>query len=171
MYMKTLKFIGLLISLTMIEASIYADELKIGAVNITAVLEQSPQKDKALLRLEKEFLSRNKSLEEKHENLRVAQEEVAKDGSILGSDELKAKERRILIDKRDLKRLQNEYSEDLSMSRNEELRKLEENIANTIVQLAKDESYDLVFYQGFIYISDRADITAKVLKILHEKAQ
>ena len=168
--MKILKFIGLFIPLIMSETSIYADELKIGAVNIAAVLEQSPQKNQALLRLENEFLSRNKSLEKKHEDLRVAQEEIAKDGSILGSNELKAKERSILIDKRDLKRLRDEYNEDLSIRRNEELRKLEKNVADTIVNLAKNESYDLLFYQGFIYMSKRVDMTAKVLKILNEKS-
>ena len=166
-----MKFIGLLLVLMMAGTSVNAAELKIGVVNAGTVLEQSPQKSQALSRLEKEFLSRVKSLDKKHKNLRAAQEKLAKDGAILSADERKAKERKILTDQRELKRLQDEYSEDLSIRRNEELRKLEQEIADTIVNLAKEESYDLVVYQGVIYASERVDMTAKVLDILKAKAK
>lgn len=146
-----------------------AAELKIGVVNAGAVLEQSPQKSQALARLEKEFSTRSKSLEKKHKNLRAKQESLAKDGAILGADERKKKERDILSDQRELKRLQDEYSEDLQIRRNEELRKLEKEIAKTIVDLAKKESYDLVVYQGVIFASDRVNMTPKVLELLKAK--
>jgi outer membrane protein len=168
---KKLKNIGLLFALMMLGASVNAAELKIGVVNAAKVLEQSPQKTEALSRLEKEFLSRSKSLEKKHKELRAAQEKLAQDGAILSADERKAKERNILSDQRELKRIQDEYSEDLSIRRNEELRKLEKEIAETIVSLAKKEAYDLVVYQGVIYASERADLTPKVLELLKAKAK
>lgn len=120
-------------------------------------------------RLEKEFSARGKSLEAKLKGLRADQDKLTKDSAILGADEQKAKERKMLADQRELKRLQDEYSEDLSIRRNEELRKLEQKIAQTIVDLAKKESYDLVVYQGVIFASDKVDMTAKVLQLL--KAQ
>ncbi len=166
-----MKIIGLFLVFCLAGASVNATELKIGVVNAGKVLEQSPQKTQALARLEKEFLSRVKSLDKKHKDLRAAQEKLAKDGAILSADERKAKERSILSEQRELKRLQDEYSEDLSIRRNEELRKLEKEIAETIVNLAKTESYDLVVYQGVIYASDKADMTAKVLELLKAKAK
>jgi outer membrane protein len=168
---KNLKIIGLFFALTMLGTSANAAELKIGVVNAGAILEQSPQKTQALSRLEKEFLSRSKSLEKKHKNLRAAQEKLAQDGAILSATERKAKERDILSEQRELKRLQDEYSEDLSIRRNEELRKLEKEIAETIVNLAKKEAYDLVVYQGVIYASERTDMTAQVLELLKAKAK
>ena len=149
--------------------TVSAAELKIGVVNAALVLDQSPQKAKALARLEKEFASRSKSLEKKIKDLRARQERLAKDGAILGADERKKKERNVLSDQRELKRLQDEYSEDLSIRRNEELRKLEKEIAETIVSLAKKEKYDLVVYQGVIYASERTDMTKEVLKLLKSK--
>ena len=169
--MKKLKIIGLFFALMMVGASVNAAELKIGVVNAGKVLEQSPQKTQALSRLEKEFLSRSKSLEKKLKNLRAAQEKLAQDGAILSADERKAKERDILSEQRELKRLQDEYSEDLSIRRNEELRKLEKEIAETIVNLAKKEAYDLVVYQGVIYASERTDMTPQVLELLKAKAK
>ena len=169
--MKKLKFIGLCLLLMMTAFSVQATEVKIGVVNAAAVLEQSPQKAQALSRLEKEFLSRSKSLEKKHKALRAAQEKLAKDGAILSADDRKSKEHEILSDQRELKRLQDEYSEDLTIRRNEELRKLEKEIAETIVNLAKAESYDLVVYQGVIYASERTDMTKRVLELLKAKAK
>ena len=144
----------LTLSLTVAVTTVNGAELKIGVVNAGSVLEKSPQKVNALARLEKEFLNRSKSLESKIKKLRAKQEQLVKDGAILGADERKKKERAILSEQRELKRLQDEYSEDLSISRNEELRKLEKEIAQTIVDLAKKESYDLVIYQGVIFASD-----------------
>lgn len=167
--MKKMKLSWLLLALVFVGTSVSAAELKIGVVNAGAVLDQSPQKTQALSRLEKEFSARGKSLEGKLKALRADQDKLSKDGAILGADEQKSKERKILSDQRELKRLQDEYSEDLSIRRNEELRKLEQKIAQTIVDLAKKESYDLVVYQGVIYASDKVDMTAKVLALL--KAQ
>ena len=166
-----MKFVWVFLVLALAATSINAAELKIGVVNAGAVLEKSPQKEQALARLEKEFATRSKSLESKLKALRTKQEKLAKDGAILGADERKSKERAILSEQRELKRLQDEYSEDLSIRRNEELRKLEKDIAKTIVDLAKKESYDLVIYQGVIFASDKVDMTPKVLELLKAKAK
>lgn len=167
--MKKIKFVWLYFVLALVSTSISAADLKIGAVNAAAILDQSPQKTKALARLEKEFSTRSKSIEKKLKSLRAKQEKLSKDGAVLSADDRKAKERSILSEQRDLKRLQDEYNEDLSIRRNEELRKLETEIAKTIVELAKKESYDLVVYQGIIYASDKTDMTSKVLEILKSK--
>ena len=164
--MNTIKV--MLVSLALLAASpaSFANDLKIGVVNASRILDQSPQKDRALERLEKEFSARSKSLEAQARQLRTAQEKLQKDAAILSADERDAQERKIISDQRELKRLQEEYSEDLSIRRNEELRKLEEEIAETIVSIAKAENYDLVLYQGVIFASDKADLTSKVLEQL-----
>lgn len=167
--MKKMKYIWLCVWVAVFSTSIHAAELKIGVVNAAAVMEQSPQKDKALARLEKEFLSRSKSLESKVKSLRAKQEKLVKDGAIYSAEEKKSKERALVSEQRDIKRLQDEYGEDLSIRRNEELRKLEKEIAKTIVDLAKKESYDMIVYQGVIFASDKVDITDKVLQSLKSK--
>jgi outer membrane protein len=166
---KKMKFLGLALLAVLSVTAVNAAELKIGVVNAAQVLDQSPQKNKALSRLESEFSGRSKSLESKHKAFLSKQDALKKDAAILTADELKQKERSLINDQRELKRLQDEYSEDLSIRRNEELRKLEKEIAQTIIELAKKESYDLVLYQGVIYASDKADMTAKVLELLKAK--
>ena len=169
--MKKLKFVGLFVLFALASMPSYAAELKIGVVNAGLVMDQSPQKTKALARLEKEFASRSKEIESKHKSLRSKQERLNKDSAILGAEERKNQERELLADQREIKRLQDEYSEDLSIRRNEELRKLEKEIAQTIVDIAQKESYDLIVYQGVIYASTQVDITDKVLSVLKSKSK
>ncbi len=169
--MRKFKIIGAFLATVLLVPSltVSAADLKIGVVNAALVLDKSPQKAKALARLEKEFSTRSKSLEKKVKNLRARQAKLTKDGAILSADERKTKERSLLSEQRELKRLGDEYSEDLSIRRNEELRKLEKEIAQTIVDLAKKESYDLVIYQGVIFASDAVNMTDRVLEILKSK--
>jgi outer membrane protein len=168
---KVIKFSWLLLALVLsaVITTTNAAELKVGVVNAALVLDKSPQKTAALQRLEKEFSTRSKSIESKHKLLLQAQEKLQKDAAILSADERKQNERNLLSEQRELKRLQDEYSEDLSIRRNEELRKLEKQIADTIVELAEAEKYDLVIYQGVIYASDAVDITDAVLAKLKVK--
>ncbi|MBL1320833.1 MAG: OmpH family outer membrane protein [Methylophaga sp.] len=169
--MKKIKIFGVVLAIALLLPSLVvnAAELKIGVVNAAMVLDKSPQKERALARLEKEFSARSKSLERKVKDLRARQAKLAQDAAILSADERKTKERKILSEQRELKRLGDEYSEDLSIRRNEELRKLEKDIAKTIIEVAKKESYDLVLYQGVIHASKSINITDKVLEILKSK--
>ena len=161
-----MKFIWLCAWVILFSTPVYAAELKVGVVNAAAVMEQSPQKTRALARLEKEFSSRSKAIETKVKSLRTTQEKLIKDGAIFSVEERKLKERTLVSDQRDIKRLQDEYSEDLSIRRNEELRKLEKEITKTITDIAKKEKYDLILFQGVIYASEKVDITNKVLESL-----
>ncbi len=170
--MKNLKIVWLVcLGLLVGGPSAMAQDLKIGVVNASRVLDQSPQKDEALQRLEQEFSNRSKQLEEKSRQLRSKQEELSRDAAILSEEERQQKEREITSERRELQRLQDEYSEDLSIRRNEELRQLEEDIAEVIVELAESDNYDVVLYQGVIYASDKTDITDQVLEMLKSRAQ
>lgn len=170
--MKNLKIVWLVcLGLLVGGPSAMAQDLKIGVVNASRVLDQSPQKDKALERLEQEFSNRSKQLEDKSRQLRSKQEELSRDAAILSEEERQKIERDITSERRELQRLQDEYSEDLSIRRNEELRQLEEDIAEVIVELAESDDYDVVLYQGVIYASDKTDITDQVLEMLKSRAQ
>ena len=75
-------------------------------------------------------------------------------------------ERDILSMRRDLKRSQEEFRDDLNIRRNEVLAKLQREIFDAIVDFAKDKKYDLILGQGVVYSSDRVDITDDILKQL-----
>ncbi|WP_231910565.1 OmpH family outer membrane protein [Candidatus Nitrosoglobus terrae] len=144
-------------------------DLKIGAVNAVKLLDEAPQKDVALERLKKEFEGRNRELIAQQKEAQALEDKLNRDGAIMRESDREELKRKVMGKNRDLKRLQDTFQEDYNIRRNEEFRKLQEDIAKAIISLAEKRKYDLVVYEGVIYASNRVDITADVLKLL--KAQ
>jgi outer membrane protein len=154
---KIALFLGLLLAAN----ASYAD-LKIGFVNIPAVLEKAPQAEKAKKRLEQEFSPRDKQLVAQQKEIQGMDEKMAKDAAVMGESARANLEKEILNKKRDAKRAQQEFSEDFNVRRNEELGKLQRRIVEAIREIAKAQNFDLLLTDGVIYASDKIDVTSQV---------
>ena len=157
--------IALFLGLIFVANISYAD-LKIGFVNIPAVLEKAPQAEKAKKRLEQKFSPRDKQLVAQGKEIQSMEEKMTRDASVMSDSEKAKLENDIQNKKRDAKRSQQEFSEDFNASRNEELGKLQRRIVEAVRGIAKDEDYDLLLTDGVIYAKDQFDITAQVQKKL-----
>lgn len=146
-----------------------AQELRIGYVNAVKVIEEAPQGEAALKELEAEFGPRDKKLVAMQEQVKKLEEELAKEGLVLKDAERRAREHEILVLKRDIRRATLEFREDYNLRRNEELAALQKLVYKAIVEIAKEENYDLILHEGTIYASKRVDLTDKVLKKLGKK--
>ena len=155
------KKIALFLGLLFVANVSYAD-LKIGFVNIPAVLEKAPQAEKAKKRLEQKFSPRDKQLVAQGKEIQSMEEKMTRDASVMSDSEKANLEKDIQNKKRDAKRSQQEFSEDFNASRNEELGKLQRRIVEAVRAIAKDENYDLLLTDGVIYAKDKFDITAQV---------
>lgn len=154
---------GLLLQIAVAQAA----ELKIGFVNAAQILDKAPQAELARSRLEKEFAPRDKSLVDAQKSLRSLEEKLARDSAVMGDSERRNLERDILAQQRELKRAQDEFREDFTIRRNEELGSLQRQVYEAIVSLAKEEQFDLIVNDGaVIYASEQVDITDQVLKRL-----
>lgn len=149
--------------------SVSAAQLKIGFVNAAKVLEQAPQADAARQRLEKEFSPRDKALVETGKGVRKLEEKLARDGAIMSESARRKLERDIISQKRDLKRAQDEFREDLNIRRNEAFDQLRRRVFEVITDISKKESYDLVVSDGVVYASDGINITGKVVARLQQE--
>jgi len=150
----------------MFVANVSFADLKIGFVNIPAVLEKAPQAEKAKKRLEQKFSPRDKQLVAQQKEIQSMEEKLTKEASVMSDSEKAKLENDILNKKRDAKRSQQEFSEDFNASRNEELGKLQRRIVEAVRAIAKDDEYDLLLTDGVIYAKDQFDITAQVQKKL-----
>jgi outer membrane protein len=158
---KIALFLGL-----MFVANVSVADLKIGFVNIPAVLEKAPQAEKAKKRLEQKFSPRDKQLVAQAKEIQSLEEKMTKEASVMSDSEKAKLENDIQNKKRDAKRSQQEFSEDFNASRNEELGKLQRRIVEAVRAIAKDEDYDLLLTDGVIYSKPEFDITAQVQKKL-----
>ena len=146
--MKIALFLGLLLI-----SNVSFAELKIGFVNIPAVLEKAPQAEKAKKRLEQEFSPRDKQLVTQQKEIQSMDEKMTRDAAVMAESARASMEREIQNKKRDAKRAQQEFTEDFNVRRNEELSKLQSRIVEVIRGIAKDQSFDLLLTDGVIYAS------------------
>jgi len=153
--------LALFLGLSLAANASFAD-LKIGFVNIPAVLEKAPQAEKAKKRLEMEFSPRDKQLLAQQKEIQSKEERMTRDGTVMSESERNNLEKEILNKKRDAKRSQQEFSEDFNARRNEELGKLQSRIVEAIRLIAKDQNFDLLLTDGVIYASEQIDVTAQV---------
>ncbi|MFI3154578.1 MAG: OmpH family outer membrane protein [Methylococcaceae bacterium] len=154
---KIALFVGLLLI-----TNVSFAELKIGFVNIPAVLEKAPQAEKAKKRLEQEFSPRDKQLVAQQKEIDSMETRISKETSVLTKSERTKLENEVLNRKRDAQREQQKFSEDFTIRRNEELGKLQSRIVEVIRAIAKDQSFDLLLTDGVIYASEQIDVTAQV---------
>lgn len=168
--MKTLfKFSISILCVLVFTSHAYAeDALKIGAVQVLKVLQQSPQYQAAGKSLDKEFEPRSKILIAAQKKIKDLEEKLAKDRAIMSEAEISKMERDILAKRRDYKRDQDEFREDINFRRNEELGKIQKVILEAIQKVAKENNYDVVLSEGVIFASSKADMTQLVIDTLNK---
>ncbi len=156
-------------ALLLIGGGAFAQDLKIGYVNVVKVIEQAPQGDAALKKLESEFSPRDRELRGMRDEIKKIEEELEKNALVMKESDRADKERELRDLKRELKRATQEFREDLNIRRNEELSGLQKVVYKAIVDIAKSEKFDLIIHEGAVFASDRIDITQKILDKLSEK--
>jgi len=144
-------------------------ETKIGFVDTVKLMESAPQAKSAQSKIEKEFAPREKELVALQREIKTKEDKLSRDGAVMSESERSKLERAILSKRRDLKRSQEEFRDDLNIRRNEVLAKLQKDMYEAVVALAKEQKFDLIMSQGVVYSSDKVDITDSVLKKLTGK--
>lgn len=167
---RTFKFKAALFAIAAFLAvsSAHAAELKIGYVNAVKVIEEAPQGEAALKKLEAEFAPRDKKIVEMQNNLKQMEQDLEKNALLLKDTEHRSKEFEIVSLRRDISRATQEFREDYNLRRNEELAALQKIVQKTITDIAKQENYDLIL-ESAVYAGPRMDITDKILKKLGKK--
>ncbi len=158
----------LLLGACVTPVSALSADLKIGYVNAVKVIEEAPQGEAALKKLEAEFAPRDKQIVEMQNKLKQLEQDLEKNALVLKDAEHRSKEFEIVSLKRDLRRATQEFREDYNLRRNEELAALQKIVQKTISEIAKLENYDLIL-ESAVYAGPKADITEKILKKLGKK--
>jgi outer membrane protein len=157
-------FSALLLGLSLGGGAVHAaDAPTIAFVNTPQVLEQAPQAEAVRKTLQSEFSTRDAELVAEQKKVKALEEKMARESLTMSEEQQRKLERDILSQKRELKRSRDEFAEDFNIRRNEELAKMQREIALSIVALAKESGYDLILENGVIYASDRVDITSQVI--------
>jgi outer membrane protein len=143
-------------------------ETKVGVVNITRLLQESPQAQAASQALENEFAGRRRELESQQKDLKAREDKLQKDGAVMAANERASSEKALRDGQRELARKQNEFMEDLNVRRNEALGQLQRSVLQEVQTYAKSAGLDVVVGDA-LYASPSVDITAQVLAALQAR--
>ncbi len=158
--------IGLL--LAMAAQMTFAAELKIGFVNTERIFRESAPAIRASKKLEKEFAARDQEIQKMAKQFRDMQAHFEKENATMSDSDRRAKERDLANLNRDLQRAQREFREDLNVRQNEERAAFQDRVNKAISALAEREKFDLILQEA-VFVSNRIDITDKVLRALADK--
>jgi outer membrane protein len=145
-------------------------ELKIGYVNYSLLLQDSPDAKVIADQLRNEFLPRQRELQTLQQSLKTREDKLTKDGATMTDDQRAREDKDIRDGERELQRKQSEAQDDFNARRNEELSTLQKSLIEKVRGYAKTQNYDLVVADGVIYATNAVDITPQVLATLQAAA-
>lgn len=155
---------GLIMATAIFTASdLNAAELKIGVVNMRALMAEAPMTGDVQKRIQDEFAPQQRELEKQQNDLQSLQEKLQRDGETMSSGELQQLQRRMRDLERDLQRNRQQAMEDFRMRQNEELQGLQSQLLQQVQRFGDSQGYDLILVDGVAYASEAVDVTEAVL--------
>jgi len=156
------RFLPILSVLLMVFAGqAFAQQLRVGYVDMKQVLDNAPQVLAGREKLDLEFRPRNETIEFQERQVedmdsRLQMGDLSEDARIRLDRELREMRRNVNRQKEDLR-------DELSFRRTEEIQKLEDQINQAVQKIARENGYDLILSSPVIYADPSLDITQMIL--------
>jgi len=141
-------------------------ELKIGVLEYSRLMDESPQGKALLESLRNEAAGKQRELQTLAQTLQTRQDKLNKDRATMTADQVSKAEKDLRDGQRDLARRQSEVQDDFNARRNEEMSKLQRTLIEEVRAYARSQNFDLVVTDGVIYANQSLDITSGVLQVL-----
>ena len=148
-----------------------AQEMKIGVVNLPALIERAPQTKSAMDALQEEFAPRQREFQAKQKEYEDLASKAQKDLAVMGETERRNAEKDLRELQRELTRLQNEFQEDLNLRQNEEYGLLQRAMLKEVQDFAQAQGYDLIVGDGVLYVNAAVNITDDILRAVEANYQ
>ena len=146
--------------------SAWAQEFKVGIVNLDRIFREANSAKAAQTKLEQEFGKREKELTDVASQLKTASDKFEREAPTLSESQRNTRQKQLVDQDRDFQRKRREFQEDLTARKNEELQTVIERANRVVKTLAEAEKYDLIVQEA-VYVNPKHDITDKVLKSLN----
>jgi outer membrane protein len=145
-------------------------EIKIGVVNASRLLQESPQAKAVQESLRNEFAPKQRELAAQQAALKAKQEKYEKDAPTMSADQRARAEKELREGNREYSQKVTDFQEDANTRQNEELSRLQSAIIAEVQSYALSQKFDLVLTEGVVYANSSLDITAQVLAGLQARS-
>ena len=157
------------LALALFTGTSYAAEMKIGVVDVRAVIASTPQREAIKVTLQNEFKERGDSLKSLEEEIVKLTEQRQNDAMTMSNLQMTELVRNIEAKGADFQLKQKALQEDFKRRNEEEQRKLLILTKKAIDQVASTENLDLVLQaESAAFVSQILDISNKVIALMSE---
>ena len=150
--------------LALLAMPLSAETIKIGYIDTTQVVNNLPQYQQRVLEISKEFEPKKQELLDLFNHIELLRKKI---NTINKSEEKESLEIELsnLLSLEDSFKQETEFwQEKMNNNKIELLQQIEILINNTINDLAISENYDLILYENAAFVSDKVNITNKVIE-------
>jgi outer membrane protein len=155
--------VGLLFAMGM--SNLFADNVKVGIVDLQKIMQTAPQMKAIQQQLEKNFKPRRDKLVAMEESLKKDMEKFKRDNAVMSDAQKKDLEKKILAAQQLFEREGQQYQQELSTAHNEAMEGLYTKIRTAIKKVAETKKYDIILQKDAApYSVDSLDVTADVMK-------
>lgn len=146
---------------------VQAAAVNIGVVNVRAIVSQAPQREIISNALQAEFNERNETLQTLEAEIKKMQAKGQAEELTMSQQQKTDLVRGIQAKMSSFQLQQKAFQEDFKTRGDQEQRKLLILIKKAIDQVALQDKFDVVLqFESVAYISDKADITQKVIALM-----
>lgn len=143
------------------------DAMKIVVIDVHQIIQQAPQVKKINEALGKKFKPRQEKILAQQKKVQADMNTLKRDASVMSSMKKNALQDKIVTERRDLARMEQDYQQDLSLAQNQAMQQFFMTLKTTVTKLAEKNKYDLVLQKDSApYASSKVDITKQVLEAL-----
>lgn len=170
--MKAIKQSLLALTLFAVSAMpVSAAELKIGIIDMRAIINNAPQAKEAMEKLKKEFKAREDKIVTAEKSLKEKAEKLQRNSAVMSDAEKSKLEKEVVSGQRELQHLQAEFREDAALRQQEEMKKIMDKVNTVVEDVAKKEKYDLIIHKDVVpFAVKTVDVTDKVIKAISPQA-
>jgi outer membrane protein len=163
---KALSILTAVLSLSFLNLA-YADNLKIGVINMNQIFEKSPLMVSINEQLTSKFKPRQDQLNTAKKDLQDEIDTLTLKGGSMNTTEQTRLQNKIITDRAAVDIMTANLQRDLTLAKNDALQGFTVKLANAISKVAKDGQYDLIEQTSNIpFVSNKLDITQQILQQL-----
>jgi outer membrane protein len=171
---RTLKFVaqlllalGLVMGITVTASTAFAQDTKIGYVDLQRALSEVSEGKKAKARLKKDFESKQQKLTNKQEDVKKLKQSLQSGAEMMTDDAKRQKAMQLQQQMAELQQLYMEMQRDLAEKETQATQKIFKKMEKILNKIAKDKGYDLILEKtesSVLFAQDSMDLTDELIK-------
>jgi len=156
--------------LALLSLSAFTQTIKIGYINTEQVVNNLPQYQQSVGDLSKEFEPKKQELLDLFKHIELLRAKIIIINNSDNKQNLKIELSKLASLEESFKQETEFWQETMNTKKIELLQKIELLINNTINELAISENYDLILYENAAYVSEKVNITNKVIERIQKNS-